>query len=467
MMRYIFTLSRYALLPIVFLLTNSCGKDFLDLKPYESLAVEEATKTLDDLDVLLRGVYDQYQNSDYYGRYFILVPDVMSDDVKQNASANRAKEWAEYNGNALDFIPEEIWTEVYEAINRANTVINANIAVPPTAETRKNQIVGEALALRALSHFDLVRIYAQHYGYTDDNSHLGIPYVKEFDQNAEPARMSVREVYDNILADLDEAIRLMSDEFDANRMNKIAAQAILARVYLYMSDWQNAANMATQVIESGVVSLTPTEAYVDAWRSGTPPDGIFSIAFDDIDNNGSNALGRMYIVEGYGDYLPALDLVNLIDSSDVRIQLFKNTGPGGLFGDLRVDKFPSVIGDDDIPVVRLSEIYLIRAEARAMLGDEDGARADVNVIRLRANPNATPITSSGQQLLDDIEREKRIELMFEGHRLWELMRKKRGVYRNDCTSVICEIPYPNDRFILPIPQAEIDANRNMVQNPGY
>ncbi len=460
-------LIRYSLLSVAFVLITSCGKDFLNLNPSESLAVEEATKTLDDLEVLLRGVYDQFQNSDYYGRYFVLVPDVMSDDVKQNASANRAKEWAEYNGNAIDFIPEEIWTEVYEAINRANTVINAQIEVPPTAEARKNQILGEALALRALAHFDLVRIYAQHYGYTNDNSHLGIPYVKVFDQNAEPARNTVKEVYDNIIADLDQAIKLMGDDFDPNRMSRVAAQAILARIYLYMSDWQKAAATATSVIESGAVSLTPTGDYVNAWRSGTPPDGIFSIYFDDIDNNGSDALGRMYIVEGYGDYLPSMDLVSLIDSADVRIQLFKNTGPGGLFGDLRVDKYPSVLGDDDIPVVRLSEMYLIRAEARAMMGDEAGAREDVNKIRLRANPNATPITSSGQQLLNDIEREKRIELMFEGHRLWELMRKKKGVFRNDCTSVICEIPYPNDRFILPIPQAELDANKNMVQNPGY
>lgn len=99
--------------------------------------------------------------------------------------------------------------------------------------------------------------------------------------------------------------------------------------------------------------------------------------------------------------------------------------------------------------------------------DEPGARADVNEIRLRGLPTATPIASSGPALLDDIARERRIELAFEGQRLWDLMRKKQGVVRNQCTSPICSIPYPNDRFVLPIPQAEIDANPVIQPNPGY
>ncbi|MEM8524448.1 MAG: RagB/SusD family nutrient uptake outer membrane protein [Bacteroidota bacterium] len=447
----------------------SCSEEFLEIAPSDALPPAEALRTVNDMRTVLLGVYSQLQNSDYYGRYFILVPDVMSDDVKQNASANRASEWAEYNGNDLDFIPEEIWTEVYEAINRANTIINAKIDINESTQALADQYLGEAYTLRALGHFDLVRIYAQHYQFSAGANHLGVPIVTAFDQNAEPARASVAEVYAAVVSDLTTAISLLNQDRGKGFVSPAAANAILSRVYLYMDDMQKAAEFATKAIDDPNTDLTSGDAYLGTWMNNSfSPDAIFDVVMTEADNLGGDALGRMYINEGYGDYLPAEDLLNLLDTMDVRSQLFKEDETiGGVYGSLRMNKFPSITGEDHTPVIRLAEMYLIRAEARAKLGDEAGAIEDLMTIRSRAWASAPEVTASGQELLDEIALEKRRELMFEGHRLWELMRHQQSVIRTDCTAPVCEITYPNDRFVLPIPQQELNANPNIEQNEGY
>ena len=468
MKNYIIKLS-FALMAC--LCTFSCGEEFLEISPSDALPLDQAINSLEDLEIALNGAYAQMQNSDYYGRYFVLTPDVMSDDVIQNASANRAKEYAEYAAFAAHFITEGIWEEIYEAINRANTVINDDLEVPDAVQSDRDQIVGEAYAIRALAHFDLVRIYAQHFGFTADNSHIGVPIVTVFDQNAEPNRNTVAEVYNAVISDFNMAISLMNQDNGIGRFSEDAAKGILARVMLYMGNYAEAGRLAGEVIDGGNHALETNEGYVAAWMAGSGPDAIFEIQYDDVDNNGSDALGRMYIVEGYGDYLPSSDVLDLIPEGDARGELFKEDieNLGGEFGILRVNKFPSTIGTDNFPVVRLSEMYMIRAEARARTGDEPGAQADVDAIRKRGLPTAESVTATGQALLDEIEREKRIELMFEGHRLWELMRMQRDLVRIHCTAPesACTVSYPNDRFVLPIPQVELNANPNMSQNPGY
>ncbi|MDN5200067.1 RagB/SusD family nutrient uptake outer membrane protein [Fulvivirgaceae bacterium BMA10] len=446
----------------------SCSEDFLELTPQQSVATENALITLDDFRAAITGVYDGLSSSNYYGRYFVLVPDVMSDNVKQNASANRAKEWAEYSGNATDFIPRNMWNQMYDVINRANNIINSTVELAPAVKAEQDQIIGEAYALRALVHHDLVRIYAQTFNFTSGAAHPGIPIVTEFDQFAEPSRNTVNEVYNQIVSDLTTAISMMNaDRGSSTILSKLAVQGLLARVHLYRQDWANAEQLATEAI-NGSSGLTSNAEYVNAWMAGTPPDAMFEIAMTSTDNRGSDALGRMYITEGYGDYLPSNDVISLIPVGDVREQLFKgDPNLSGIYGPVRVNKFPSTTGEDNTPVLRLSEIYLIRAEARANLNNDTGAQSDLNAIRQRGLSTAADVTATGQALIDEILLERRIELMFEGHRLWDLMRNEMNVIRNQCSSIICEINYPDNRFILPIPADEINANPNIKQNDGY
>lgn len=445
---------------------TSCGEDLLNLAPNEALPIDGAITSTAALESAVIGVYAQVQNSSYYGRYMFLLPDVMSDDVKQNASANRAAEFAQYNAAAFDFIPTDMWEEIYEVINRANTVINANLEV---GGATRDALVGEALALRALAHFDLVRLYAQSYNFSAGASHLGIPVVLEFDQNREPSRNSVAEVYAQVEADLEAAIGFLDNSGSTARFNQAAAQAILARVKLYQNKWAEAAALANSAIESGLATLVASESVVSTWNNKDVPGALLKIVFSAVDNNGSDALGGMYIETGYGDYLPAEDLTSLIPEGDVRGELYASDSLnlGGDFGFIRVNKFSDTQGENALPIIRLAEAYLIRAEARARSGDEDGARADVTLIRQRGLPSADAVTATGEALIAEILKEKRIELAYEGHRLFELTRLGEGVFREDCTAPICEIPYPSERFILPIPQAEMDANPNITQNPGF
>lgn len=467
-----FNLMSGVLLVAGIIIMNSCGKDFLDLKPQQSVDTESALQTLDDFKAAVTGIYDQISSANYYGRYFVLLPDVMSEDVKQNASANRAKEWAEYNGTASDFIPENLWRTFYQVVDRANRVILKDIEVTPEVQADYDQLKGEAYALRGLAFFDLVRIYGQHYTYTADASHPGVPIVTEVDPTQKPARNSVKEVYDQVISDMTTAISMMSVDPSSNvTLSKTAVQALLARVYLYKEDWANAASMADAVISSGKYTLATNANYLDVFTTTDPApmENIFEISMISTDNRGSDALGGMYLGTGYGDYLPARDLYDTIPDGDVRKQLFSvDLTLGGVYDTLRVAKYPDINGYNNTKVIRLSEVYLIRAEANYHLGNEAAAQADVTLIRQRGLPSAPAVTTTGQALLDDILHERRIEICYEGQRLWDLTRYKKGVHRvKQCTSVICDIPYPSDRFVLPIPQAEIDVNPNMVQNPGY
>lgn len=448
----------------------SCKKDFLELSPQQSVANEEALVTIGDFQSSITAVYNGLSGANYYGRYFILVPDVMSDDVKQHPSANRAKDYAEYSATLGDGIAEDLWAEMFQEINNLNAIINATPDIPSTVQADYNHIVGEALALRGLVYFDMVRMFAQHYSFSADASHLGVPIVLEFDQNGEPNRSSVKAVYDQIISDMTKGIGQISDtprSGSTSTLSKTAVKALLARVYLYKDDLANAEAMASEVIASGKYSLVDNANYLASWSSDYSDESIFELAMTESDNNGSDALGRMYIVEGYGDYLPSNDLVSLIPVDDARYGLFKeDTFLDGDYAPFRMNKYPSITGEDNTKVIRLSEVYLIRAEARARQNN-NAAQADVDIIRQRGLPSAPAVTATGQALIDEVMLERRKELCFEGQRLWDLMRHKQNVVRTQCTSSICTINYPADKVILPIPEAELDANPNMQANPGY
>lgn len=470
---------------------SSCGEDFLNLQPQQSVADANFLKNVDDFRTAILGAHDQLQNSDWYGRYFLLVPDVMGEDIKQNASANRAKEWAEYNGTSVDFIPNEFWAELYEGINIANQIINAEYTAPtPEVQAEVDHIKGQARAIRGLAHFDLVRLFAQHYTFTAGGGHVGVPIVTEYNVAAKPARNTVAEVYTQVIDDLTAGYNGMTlDPPNAGYMNKIAAAALLGRVYLYMDDFSNAEAWSTTAITEATAagkSLVANADYPTMFLDGNSSEALFEINMILVDNNGSDHLGGMYKESGYGDYLPSNILFTLLDTlntDDIRgkgAMWLADPNLTGIFGSVRVNKYPSAgstIATDNLPIIRLSEVYLNRAEARAKLGTNDaGARDDANMlINLRTNGFNALTTESGQALVDAILDERRRELYAEGHRIFDISRNQLDMDRQDaadpanCTSITCFEAYPNDRFILPIPLDELSANPQIEndQNPGY
>ena len=450
---------------LVVFFTVSCSKDFLELQPQQAVSTANALSTVGDFEAAIVGAYDGLSNSNYYGRYFTLVTDIMSDDVKLNASANRASDWAEYVGSATDNnnLSGNIFEYAYRVIDRANRILSME------TEASVDNFLGQAYALRALVHFDLVRIYGQHYTYTADASHLGVPIVTTVDPFQKPARNTVKEVYDQVIADFNTALGLIGTDTDSHFLNRNAVKALLARVYMFKEDWSSALSAANDVINSGDYSLVSNGSYDQIFIQDGNSESIFELDMNETDKRGTDALAGMYLGSGYGDYLPAEDILNLFPAGDVRGTLFAtdlNIG-GGIYGTTRVNKYANSLGYNNPQVIRLADVYLIRAEANYNLGNASAAQADVDMVRQRANPTAAAVTATGQALLDEILLERRLELCFEGSRLWDLTRHKMGVHRTDCTATICDISYPSDRFILAIGQFEMDVNENMVQNPGY
>lgn len=452
------------------LVMAGCSEEFLELSPQQSVGDTQALVAFGDFESSISAVYSGIGSASYYGRYFMLVPDVMSDDVKQHPSANRAATYAEYVATNEDGIANGLWTECYQNINNLNTILATDIEVTAALQDDLTHIKGEAMALRGLIYFDLVRMFGQHYTFTADASHLGVPIVTVSDPFSEPSRSTVKQVYDQVISDMTTGMGMMQNNprsGSTSTISRTAVEALLARVYLYKDDLPNAITAATNVINSNKYSLVPNADYASAWSDDFSDESIFEIHYTSNDNNGSDALGRMYILEGYGDYLPSDDLVSLIPMDDARRVWFKeDTGLSGDYAPFRLDKYPNVAGFDNTKVIRLSEMYLIRAEAKAR-GMDNTAQADIDMIRQRAQPSAPAVTATGTALLDEALLERRKELAFEGQRLWDLMRYKEDIVRTECTSSVCMVSYPSERVIMPIPLTELDANPNMVPNPGF
>ena len=247
-------------------------------------------------------------------------------------------------------------------------------------------------------------------------------------------------------------------------------KALLSRVYLYMEDWASAAAMAGDVIGSGDYSLVDNADYPSIFSGDHSSETIFEVAMNETDNLGGGCLAANYLSNGYNEYLPTYDLYDAFEDGDIRKEtmiVVDSTIGGGDYGYIRVNKFVDVLGYENSPVVRLAELYLTRAEANYHLGATVEAQADATTIRQRGLPSAPAVAATGEALLDEILLERRKELCFEGHRLWDLTRNKRGVYRTDCTAGVCSIDYPNDGFVLAIGLQELEVNDNIIQNKGY
>ncbi|WP_430935874.1 RagB/SusD family nutrient uptake outer membrane protein [Saccharicrinis sp. 156] len=447
----------------------SCSESFLEIDPQQDVSMSEALTTESDFATAIIGCYDGLQDRSSYGKFFIAVADVMSDDVKAGLVTNRIYDWHSYSGSSADFtdLADDIWANYYRIIDRANRILEAGSGLDV------DEFYGQAYAFRALAHFDLVRIYGQHYTYSDDASHLGVPIVTAVDVLAEPARNTVAEVYAQVISDFETALTLIGDDANSFYFSQNVVKALLSRVYLYKEDWENAEAMANEVIESGDYSLVEGENYSSIFSGDHSSETIFEVDMTVVDNLGAAGLAGNYVINGYNEFLPTTDLMNAYEDGDVRKEnnfLYDSTLGGGLYGNYRADKFKDILGYENTPIIRLSELYLIRAEAAYHLNTPvfiAEAQADVTTIRKRGLSTADAVTSTGQELLEEILLERRRELCYEGHRLWDLTRNKLGVYRDDCTTTACSIDYPNDGFILAIGEDEMEVNENMIQNSGY
>ena len=462
---------KYKLLTVIvifIMLLPACKKEFLEKLPPTSLTPELALATEADLQTALMGAYAGLRTTDLFGRTVPVFGDLMADNGYVSLqNSNRYTLFNTYTYNITDGNVVGNWRGAYTAILRANNIINSTIA----GNVNVNQYKGEAYAIRALCYWYLVRYFAK--PYTDDPASLGVPIVLEYDPQLKPARKTVTEVYNQIISDLNQAYSLMTLFTNSTQFSKYAAKGLQAKVYLSMGDKANAKTAAVDVINNSGFTVVPSASYVAFWGVLTPRtdkvETLFEVSSNATASNGFDALANIYNQAGYGDILCSDPLYALFEAADIRKSLYATGTRGGLPAVFVNNKYPGTFGGEisDTKILRLSDVYLIAAEA-SLPGDETGAKTYANYITSRRG--ATAIASTGTQLFEDIITERRKELAFEGDRYLDLQRLKRDIARSsNYPSAAQNIPYSNFRRLFPIPQAEVDANPNIrgQQNPGW
>jgi hypothetical protein len=447
---------------------SGCSKSFLDQKPYTSFPIDEAIKTEAEMGAAMNGVYASMRGAAVWGRNLPVFGDLMADNVYiSSLNSGRYLIQNNYTTTQATAEPTDTWTGIYATIKNANVVINADILSSPVSD----QLRGEALTVRALSYFDLVRWFAKPYS-VDPNAD-GVPIILEFDQNAKLARSKVSEVYTQILADLTQAFSLMSGNKNSAVVTKFVARALQAKVYLYKGDWQNARDAALDVVNNSGYSIVSAANFAAYWKNAAPVtnkgETMFEISIDAASSNQTTSLAYIYEQVGYGDLLVTDTLYNLHTATDVRRGLIiAGTRSNQSVWILNKYSNSNSVDKDDLKMLRFSDVVLILAEAYYRLNDEGNARTYLNMLATRRDPGLVPYTSTGTDLLDDIIDERRKELLGEGDRFQDLQRLNRVIDRGpQYPAAARTIATDNAKRIQPIPQVERDANPNISQNGGY
>ncbi|HEY0678287.1 MAG TPA: RagB/SusD family nutrient uptake outer membrane protein [Chitinophagaceae bacterium] len=373
------------------------------------------------------------------------------------------------------------WRGAYRVLLGVNLVLK-NVKEGETNADILNA-KGENLFLRSVLFFDLVRLYGRPY-YQSPETNLGIPLILApiTDINARPSRATVKETYDQIIKDLEMAAQLMYKKPNNSFANRYAAYALLSRVYLYMGGTfasPNAAfntkakQYADSVIINGGYSLLQGTAYANYYTISNQTNAETIWAMNHTVQTSITSMTFQYpTLSGYtGSWArPSKEFLNLLETGDLRNNYYKkHVYPGNATDTIQTVKYginyTAIYTNSPTHYLRLAEVYLNRAEARVKTGDNTGALADLNVIRVRAG--LLPASGlAGQALFDEILKQRRIELAFEGHNSFDYFRNGLTMVRNysSFNSTPITIPATDPKVVLRIPQDEINFNPNLVQN---
>lgn len=436
---------------ITLILCTALSCDVLDVEPQNSISAEEAFKTKEDIEKGILGAYASFQSLSYYGRTYGIFSDLSADNLSHPLDAT-ATAYAEVDNNNI--LPENgsvdgIWSIAYDGINVANNVIDKVPTIAEMTEDEKNEALAELYFIRALNHFNLLNYFG------------GVP-IKVAPtvgvNNLDAPRNSVEEVYSQIINDLIFATENLPSSGPKIRANTYTAKALLAKVYLYKQDYPNAKMLSSEVISDGNYTLLPN--YSDVFAADQSAESIFEISFSELERNRIAEYNFPTSLNGRREVEPSQDLLDAFESGDERFEA-SIAFEGDKAYAIKYDDLS--LGTDNVIVLRIADMYLIRAEAEANLSapNVSSVQADINEIRLRANLQPTS-ESSITQLLRIIEDERRIEFAFEGQRWFDLVRTDRAI------SVLPNVNSIN-QTLFPIPTDEIQTNNSpgMVQNPGY
>lgn len=481
----------------------SCD-DFLDMQPTNQAESSEAIKTAADAQIMMNGIMSKMTSSSLYGRNITLYADAKGGDLTIYSAGRGNDGLYSFNHAPATGSYSGFWTVGYNIILQLNNLL-ANIELleaNPDISENFDDIKGQAYTLRAMLYFDLVRLYGKSYTQGDPSKDWGVPNIIEvIDASSQPLRATVQENYTQIVKDLGDGAAIISKSKSSGFINYYGNLALQARVYLTMGNHSQALAKAKEIIDSGAYELYANEKWVESWSKAYSSESIFELAMLPTENDlGSGSLGGYYSRQGHYSgsvlgYFGASDyfikrlaedpddvrhgvmsydeISKSFDSSYAEDRMgccYKYLGGVNMPGD---DPEKGSATSCNIKLIRLSEIYLIAAEA-ALKSDPDAAAGYLNAIRKRS-PNLAPADAS-TITLDMILDEKSKELFGEGQRYWDMLRLGRTIEFNDEINgagiahrdkiIDTKTFY---KCILPIFQDEINANREIAkqQNPGY
>lgn len=464
-------------------MVSSC-EDATDITQPGDITQDKVYESVDDLQLGLNGVYGAYSE-----RTVVNFNAIFTDNAKNGKDSNGQNQ--QLYGHVLNTstgAAQSIWANRYSTINFANRLLNGydNLEFSTSDQEEADNIAGQALAIRALSHFDLMQYYAE--SYTDESA-LAVPYMDFVPEDLEiqPTRKTVGELYGFINDDLDKAADLMGNSDNGTfYINSDVVDAIRARVQLFHANYGEAETLASDLVSS--YPLADPNQYISVFQDESQAEVIWSLA------RGLNesAIADMFYfnsVEFAGDpYVEVSNqLYNILDDNDVRKQVIVlNTEsvvnqPDPADNVILINKYPGSDGGqlvNDFKIFRSSEMLLIKAEAQARQNNLSGAANSIKeLLDARYGSSQTlPSYGSKNEALTDILKQRRIELAFEGHRFLDIKRYKDalniGISRDavDCASYNaenCNLPRSSYKFTMPIPQNELNANDVIKQNDGY
>jgi hypothetical protein len=458
----------------------SCDKEGMDISPTTRFTEERALVTVGDLDMAALGLYGYWS-----GENTMYINAILSDEVRLSTE-NRGQGQFEHKWTYSSGTESFAYSAFYSMIRAANKVIEAApriTAANAADQAVEDNAVAEATALRAVAHFELLQRFGPAGAY--NASAPGVTVVQSvLGPSEQRPRNTVGEVVAAIEADLAAAKAnaglptapylyqgsAMPTGYGNIRISKAFVSGMQARVALYKNDWTNAATFATEAINTSGKTLATGATFRGIWtdandaevflrlrRTGAGVGTLWQDTNDDIFFEPSEKIKQQFN-----------------RTTDVRWQAYFIDPPPPSNDTMVINKFfsssrgPKIV---DVKLMRVAEMYLIRAEARAEANDLAGASADINTLRAARISGYTPITYTDKAVaIADILNERFKELAWEGFRFFDLKRRGLAVNRllSDVTSTQWQsMPAGNFRFVLPIPQSAIFANPNQSQNPGY
>ena len=469
----------YTLVLLAGMMLQSCS-DFLDRTPSTSLPVEMAITNLKDLNNAVNGIpYILIGKRMSYDSDFGIFADMRGEDFSPKNNVNQSGNLARYQATKYDLESILLYGNFYQAIANVNKIFSVIDHVPYAEQeaAKFNDLKGQLYAWRALLHFDLARSFSQAPTVCSDieapNSGIVLS-LGVYDSHYIGTRATLKETYDQIIEDFTTALPLLSKEAHNGYINYWAALALRSRAYLYYGKDAEALKDAKDVIASDLYKLYDIDNYISVWGQEYTSESLFELSVTTIYNSQRNALGYYCDSEGYGEcmFVESAPLYAYLSShpKDIRSKLIKiqegqnpSTGKDYQNPGKFPAKYPGREGSlyiNNPKIIRLSEVYLIAAEAS--LKSRQGKPEDyINELREKRIEGYEPVSSV---TLDDILSERRYELFTENHLSFDMWRNKKSI-KNSNVGVV---DYNDYRTIFPLPQDEIDVSHGkLVQNPKY